>query len=400
MPYSIRLLLKTIVLTIFVLTGTYLTKAQTSIENFQKILRNQTNFTNDNFSSLEKGETVVKLLPVTDKKEVAIFGIVRMINAPEVSLNEFRDSLAQKENKSLADSGIINVPPNLSEIQSLSLEKKEIEALKKCEVGKCDLKLSAAMINRFKTEIDWNSSDYEESANQLFRQMMLDYVANYSANGNKALIQFDDKKKSVRLNEEHQSLLEKSLFIEDIAPDFANYQAKFPRIDLANVSNDFSWSKIKFGLKPTLTITHTTTYQNQNNNSQQFWVVAKQIYASHYIESSLAFTVLIKFRVNESLTDTYLLFTTRSGSDSLDGFLSSYKRGIVEKEAETKAKELLESTKARIESGSKMSSEPQSQSDEKGMFEVFWSQITDHIFEISLVIVAATILILVYRKRK
>lgn len=360
---------------------------QSSSQNLQKILVEQVSFTPDNLSALEKGEIVVKVLPTKDKREASIFGVVRLKDTTDISLSDFQNSLTQRNNKTLIAGGKFSEIPTLEDVKSMDLEKADIEALKKCEVGKCDLQLSATMIKRLQTEIDWNSSDYTTKSNGLFRQMLFDYVKDYSFQGNKVLLQLDNQKKSISLNDEHQDLLNKLLLLKDFTSQLVKYLEDFPRLQFPEAKSEFYWSKIKFGLKPIITLSHTATYQKQNAAEKQFFIVTKQIYASRYVQSSLTLTSLLKI----SETDAYLIFTNISHSDSLDGVFSDLKRNIVEKEAQERAVELLQQTKRRIEANP-------NQTENLTQEKKIWDYFKTPLMQISLIIFLLLILFLIYLK--
>lgn len=385
-----------IFLTILFSSITSFASAQNSVQKFHKILMEKADFQTEDFSILEKGEPVIKFLPTKDKREIALCGAVRLQNIQEISLKSFQDSLTQRNNKSLIDGGKFSNPPILEDIKSVELEKNDIEAMKKCEVGKCDLKMSTSMIKKLQTEIDWNSPDYSAQSAQLFRQMLFDYIKDYSTQGNAALLQLDNQKKSISLEEEHQDLLNKLLFINEFTPEFAKYLETFPRSEPKGVENEFYWSKLKFGLKPIITLTHKVTYQRQDEFSTQFLIVTKQIYASRYVDSSLALTFFLSFPNSE----TYILFTSLSRSESLDGIFSDFKRDIVELDAKERATELLKQAKYRMEFGVNNEVETNSQSNENGIIKQIWNHLQKPIIQILVFFVLVAIVVILYRRRK
>lgn len=373
-------------------------QAQTSKEEFQKILREQMAFEASDFSDLERGVTIVKLLPVEDKREVAVGGIIRLKNLSAVSLENFQNSLTQRNNKNVVDNSRLSVPPAIEDFQSLELEKSDVEAMKKCAVGNCNLKLPAAMIKRLQTEIDWKAPDYKIQAERLFRQMLFDYVRDYSARGNEALLQYDNRKNPVDLGEEHNSLLHTSLFINNFAPEFADYLKSFPVSGLPNVKNDLYWSKIKFGLKPVIAMTHTAAYERRFNDIPQFLVATKQIYASRYIDSSLALTFLINVSSADAGSETYILFTNRTRSDALDGLFSGLKHRIVEQETQDRVKTVLQQAKSRLENDSKSPAE--SFDDEPGIWSRIWNQGQNFVLQIFFLFILGAVFIVLYRRWK
>ncbi|CAN5443113.1 hypothetical protein BH20ACI3_BH20ACI3_19610 [soil metagenome] len=179
--------------------------AQSSVEEFRRVLSDQATFTANDFSALERGEMVVKLLPVKDKREVAVCGLVRMQAPVEVGLKAFQESMAQQNRNSISEIGRFSSRPTLEDLQELTLEDRDIEDLKRCVVGDCKLKLSAAMIERFHKEVDWVAPDYRFQATRLFRQILLDYVRDYLSRGDRHssntminLTEFAWRKNSVR----------------------------------------------------------------------------------------------------------------------------------------------------------------------------------------------------------
>lgn len=75
--------------------GAVTSLGQTSVRELRNVLRDQAAFTTDDFLAIERGEIVVRLLPVTDEREVAVCGVVRTQAPSDVSLRAFRMSMTQ-----------------------------------------------------------------------------------------------------------------------------------------------------------------------------------------------------------------------------------------------------------------------------------------------------------------
>ena len=84
--------------------------------------------------------------------------------------------MSRKSNAAILEIGSFSSQPTLGDLESLTLETGDIEDLKDCVVGECQVKLSAAMIERFRKEIDWNAPDYALKVTSLFKQMLSEYV--------------------------------------------------------------------------------------------------------------------------------------------------------------------------------------------------------------------------------
>ena len=326
--------------------GTNAGLAQRSVAEFHKILREKAAFDETDFAALEQGQTVVRLLPVQDKREVAVCGLVSLQVPAEVFLQSFRESMARKSNPAILEIGSFSSTPTLDDLQTLTIEDRDLEDLKECVVGDCELKLSAAMIERFHKEVDWQAPDYRIQATQLLKIMLLDYVRDYLARGDVALIEYNDKPKEVRLAEEQRALMAASSSINNVLPEFPQHLKGFPKSEISVVENAIVWSKIKFGLKPVIAINHIMVYKREQETGPQILVASKQIYANHYFDSSLALTAFVN--IPGASPGSYLFYENRSRADGLEGAFSKIKRGIVENKAVDGLKTILESSKANL----------------------------------------------------
>ena len=142
---------------------------------------------------------MVRSIPTSDKAEIAVSGLVNIGAAADDFLRSYRDSMARKSNPAILEIGAFGRDPSPADLETLTLESRDIEDLKECVVGECQVKLSAAMIERFRKEINWDAADYAAKATNLFRQMMLEYVKDYRAHGETALIEYNDKRNQVSL---------------------------------------------------------------------------------------------------------------------------------------------------------------------------------------------------------
>ncbi len=331
--------------------------AQNSDLEFRKILREKLAFDETDFAALQQGRTVVKLLPVQDKREVAVSGLVGLQVPAEVFLQTSRETMFRKNNPAILEIGGFSSTPTLDDLKGLTFESRDIEDLKKCVVGDCQLKLSAMMIERLHKEVDWEAPDYSNQATQLLKVMLVDYVRDYLARGDAALIEYNDKAKIVRLAEEQSALKASSSYIYDVLAESLQYARGLPKPKLADVENAVVWSKMKLGLKPVIIINHITIYKNQKEAGPQILIASKQIYASHYFDSSLGLTAFVN--IPGASPASYLFYENRSRADGLEGLFSKIKRGIVEDRAVDGLKVVLEQSKANLNARVSSRTEPE-----------------------------------------
>lgn len=312
--------------------------AQSSLAEFQKALHEKAAFEERDFAALQLNQPVVRLAPTSDKREIAVSGLVNIRAGAEEFLRSYRESMTSKTNPAVLEIGSFGSQPSVNDLESLTLESDDIEDLKDCVVGDCQLKLSASMIERFRTEIDWNASNYQLAATNLFKQMLLDYVRDYRTRGEAALIEYNDKRDEVSLAAEQRALRGASSYINDLLVH--------AKSDLQLAEDIIVWSKIKFGLKPVIAINHVRIFRRNSEAGPQVLIASNQIYANHYFNASQALTAFVNIPgVNQG---AYLVSENRSRADGLEGPFGKLKRGVVEKKAVEGLKSILEHSQASL----------------------------------------------------
>jgi len=311
--------------------------AQSSAGEFQRILNEKAAFQPADFAALEQGQTIVKLTPITDKREIAMCGLVTLRTSADQFLRTYLENMTRQNNQTILEAGRFGTAPAVADLQQLTIDAAEIEDLKACVAGDCSLKLSAKMIERLRREVDWDASDYEEQATLLLKTMLTEYVRDYVARGPEALIEYHDKRNRIRLADEQQALGSASGYLTDLLREAGS--------GMQVVEDVIIWSKIKFGLKPVLVINHVRAYKPERETGLQVLVASNQIYAMHYFTSSLALTAF----VSVPGASPYLVFENRSRTDGLVGPFSKLKRGVIEKKSVAGLKAILEHSKTSIE---------------------------------------------------
>jgi hypothetical protein len=313
--------------------------AQTSITEFQKLLAEKASFQEADFAALQANQPVVRLAPVSDKREIAVAGLVNIRAGADDFLRSYRDSMLRKSNAAILEIGSFGSQPALADLESLTLDTSDFEDLKDCVIGDCDVMLSAAMIDRFRREIDWNAPDYALKATGLFKQMLSEYVRDYRTRGEAALIQYNDKQNEIDLATEQRALSRASGYTNSLLAD--------SHAGLKLIEDVIVWSKIKFGLKPVIAVNHITIYKRDREVGPQVLIASKQIYASHYFNAALALTAFVT--VPGATQGAYLVSENRSRADGLEGPFGKIKRGIVEKKALEGLKSILEHSQLTLE---------------------------------------------------
>jgi len=309
------------------------------MSEFQQVLREKGSFEDHDFAALQRNQAVVRLAPTSEKREVAVTGLVNINASAEDFLRSYRDSMMQKSNAAILEIGRFGPEPALADLAGLSLEPRDIEDLKECVVGDCQVKLSAPMIERFRKEVDWAAPDYQLRAANLFKEMLVAYIKDYRRRGEAALIEYNDKQDSVSLATEQRELTSANGYVNSFLAD--------PKSGLQLVEEVLVWSKIKFGLKPVISVNHISIYKRNSDVGPQVLVASKQIYANHYFNAFHALTAFVN--VPGATHGSYLVYENRSRADGLEGPFGKIKRGVVEKKAIEGLRGIIAQSKASLD---------------------------------------------------
>jgi hypothetical protein len=286
-------------------------------KNIYRFLEEVVGFSEKEIYRLQAGETIVKSLQTDVKHEVLVFGATYI----EVRLQDYLANLDDYRlfvESALAEKGqLFSYPPKPGDFDSLYLDDLDIEALSECDVGNCAIKLPAHFIEIIQQNLNGSDQNFEVKANQLFREMLLNYTLSYMQKGNRAMLVYGDKKVPVKMVDEFHDLLQQTSFLYTYQPELYEYLEAYPDKRPANIEELFFWAKENIGAKrPVISLNHTVLYRPEKAKLADAIIASKQFYASHYFEASLGITGLA---VTEKIQKKgfYLLYLNRSRLDVL-----------------------------------------------------------------------------------
>jgi hypothetical protein len=322
---------------------------QVETTNLQAFLRSQLHVSDSELSALNQGRPVVKTLPATMNREMTTAGGVRIRGAAIVRfVNEFKTLAGFRASEFVLQIGKFGREPQLSDLDPLTLDAADIDALRTCRVAACNVQLAASDIRRFNTEVNWQSSVAGNDATALYKAVLFAHLTEYRAGGNERLVLYHDRETPVRLTTETNALLDARPSLLDRTPTFQDYIRRYPTGALANTEDFFYWSKEGFGFKPVIGLNHVSVYTD--GGSGDVTIATMQIYASHYIDGSVAVSALIRNPTDEA-SDFYWLYLNRSRAGRLGGLLGTLSRPIVQRRARAGLTTVLSQAKQRLESG-------------------------------------------------
>jgi hypothetical protein len=294
-------------------------------------------------SQLVAGRSVTKLLDADPAREVAIFGGVWVAAPAARYVAALRDIERFEQGGAFRVTRKISSPPRLEDFADLRLPGDDLDALRSCRVGQCELKLSQAALDRVRREIDWKRPTARADVEALARRIALEYVQGYLEGGNARLAVYRDSDRPTFVADELKVMIAGMPALTTYLPDLQRYLLDFPTVTIPGEESFIYWQEARFGLKPTIRINHVVIAEQPTHVA----VASKLLYASHYFWTALELRVLVPDAGRG--TGFWYVSVSRSRSDGLSGFVGRLIRGRVRGEAEKGMMAALQGLKAALE---------------------------------------------------
>ncbi len=307
-------------------------------------------FTSTDIQALEAGQVISSVVSNDADAEISVVGAVRIRAARAFVLQYYNQMISYVDGRVTLQYGTFSRPPVLADVRGLTFEADDIEALRACQPGDCDLKLGARGILALRPLVGFDRPGYQERAQQAMRQAVVDYAAAYLAKGDAALVTYNDRAEPVGLADQFRSILANSPHFPSYAPALKAHLENFPRGGaLPGGKDTLYWVKENYGRKPTVSIVHLVTYDDPKQPGVTF-VAQKQIYASHYLEGSLAIGVIVEQQAGTGGQGvSYLLYANRSRGDLLKSGFGGLRRSVARDQARKAAVQTLGTIQEQLE---------------------------------------------------
>lgn len=309
-------------------------------------LRKVIGLTDAQLAAIDKGEVVTKQLPSPDKPEIAAFGVVRITGTTATLRQKMRDFGSFRKVPQIPEIGHFSEPARVADLNGLTWPREDLDALRRCRAGKCDVKLGTASLERMRNEIDWNAPDASAKLTALIKDQMVDYVTAYRQGGTDTMAATVDKTQPKVLAEEFRTLLRNSPYLPEYVPAFHQYLEAYPKGTLADTTDTLFWTRDEFGLKPVVSIYHATVHEVDRQGHKGLLVAIKMLYASHFFNAGLE---LMAAAPTPDGSGFYLLDLYRTRIDPPTGMLSGVLMGKVRSGVEKGVAMNLTTAKARVE---------------------------------------------------
>jgi len=297
-----------------------------SMPDLQKFFRKDIGLTEHQIADIQTGKAVVRAMPSRAPSEVFLFGAIYIRATPESYFQFKLDFDRLRELPNYLDLVVLSNPPQLSDFKNFALDDDEIQALKKCTPGDCQMQLPASSIKEFHESIHWSAPDVNEQVNQLLQKTALERLRAYQKDGNEVLGIYNDKHDPTIVPEQFAYMLSYTKALPARLPDFYTYLLAYPNAKPSNVEDMFYWARVKFGLKPTLRAVHLITMHGTPTDAVAYAFAEKQLYSSHYFETALDLSFCVRGSDDPKHPGFYLIMAMGSEQAGLTGLKGSIVR--------------------------------------------------------------------------
>ena len=298
-------------------------------------------------AAVDKGRPVAKVLSWGEPSEVYVFGAVHITGSPDTYLKNARDIkrlAAAKGYLGIAELPATSIDP--ADLSGLVLEPDDVESIKDCKEGDCDVQLPGASIQAFRTSVSWDRPDAADQVNRLAREMLTNMIRAYRKGGNATLGEYRDTRHPTRISEQFEKMVGRATALPDVMPELKQYLLRYPDADLPGADSFMYWEKVEFGMKPTIRVNHAVIYKAKAEGGDVSVVAIKQLYASHYFHTALDLTVCV---ADPARGGFYLLTLKGSEQQGLTGVKGTVLRQVAVGKIRGSLESALASIKRSVE---------------------------------------------------
>ncbi len=331
-------------LSVFALVGLVAVPGGSTLDPARAFLTTAFNLSPADISAVDDGQIVARTLRVTNRREVATLGVIRIQTTPAAYVERLRDIVNFKRTDGVLQIGTFSDPPQQRDVAALTVEHGDLDRLRECRVEDCGLRLSADGIERIRREIDWRAADAPVKASDLVRRLLVDYVTRYHEVGAAAAMAYADTASPLNVGHEFASLVDADTATWKYVPRLRRHLLAYPAVTDEGMSDFIYWSKERVHSRPVISITHVAIAPAVDDGPVNIAIASKQIYAMHYFDASLGLTLLVRAPSGSSPA-TYVVYLNRTRIDLFDGLFG----GVARRIAAGRARSLVAEQLARLQ---------------------------------------------------
>jgi hypothetical protein len=146
----------------------------------------------DDRARLDRDQVIARTLP-GPKGQLAVFVATRLHARPDVLAAWTRAIAELKRSRFVLAVGRFSEPPRPSDLDDLTLDERDLDALRRCRPGACGLKLSTAEIDALTAVGARGGADWRDAIQREFRRLLVARVNRYRMGGLAASLPAGDR---------------------------------------------------------------------------------------------------------------------------------------------------------------------------------------------------------------
>ena len=222
----------------------------------EEFLRAQMQLSPGQVTGIQNGKAFAKILPTSNPSDIFVCGAVYIHAKPAAYLQFMQDMTRRKTVTGYLGAGKFSAPPTVGDLDGLSLERDDIEDLKNCRPGDCELQLPEESMEAARAAIQWNSPDVAEQVTILAKRGIVRLLEGVSPGRRSCSPDLPRQGRSIAARGAVQVASESCRIVSPVLPDLNRYLLHYPDSRPEEAQDLFYWEKVNFGLKPTIRVNH------------------------------------------------------------------------------------------------------------------------------------------------
>jgi hypothetical protein len=303
-------------------------------------------FTAESRAAIASGRAAVEVLPDSDV-DLSVIGAVRTTVTDQQLVSRYREIEQLQRGAYIPVVQRFSNPPRLGDLDPLALDDDDLEELRDCRQGHCDIKLASSEMNEIRAAIRPAGSRWKAAAQVAFRRVLLARARAHLAHGFAGALPYDDHRDQVSPAAEFEAVLRGCSLPGVCRPTLPAQVRSCLTAPAADVESFLFWSKDVLGdAKPIFSISQVTICGAALDDGRPM-IATAQVFASHYLTASLSLTTAI----NTSDGARYLVYARRSRADVFGGAFGGLLRRIVHKRVRKEGSVALDALRQKLEGG-------------------------------------------------
>ena len=304
--------------------------AQEPPARLMEFLQQQVGLDQGQLAAMEKGEAVVKVFDSPNKRDVTLFGIIQIDMAREAYVARLQDFAHSLVSPTRVRVGIVHDPAIQEDVAAAMVSPQDVGDVQACKPGDCKIKMPATDMQQLHTTIDWSAPDVAPQLTTYVQRRLLEYVTDYRARGDAAMIVYDDRG-GVHASDAFTDLLAQSPYVYQDFPSLREYLTGYPHARIEGAQETIYWSvDSSSGMRRILSVNHLVLYPPPEQPGMTV-VAVKQIYANHYFEAGFELTAILDRAGAEGKPGIYLAVFRKWRFDNLPGGVLNIRGKVIGK---------------------------------------------------------------------